>query len=48
MPLTTIGHKIDRTHATVIYACKSIEDRLATEKKLAADLDAIEASICAE
>ncbi|MDE5683875.1 MAG: chromosomal replication initiator protein DnaA [Muribaculaceae bacterium] len=48
MPLTTIGHKIDRTHATVIYACKSIEDRLATEKKLAADLDAIEASICSE
>jgi len=48
MPLTTIGHKIDRTHATVIYACKSIEDRLATEKKLAADLDPIEASICSE
>ncbi len=45
MPLTTIGHKIDRTHATVIYACNNIEDRLATEKKLAADLDAIEASI---
>jgi len=48
MPLTTIGHKIDRTHATVIYACKNIEDRLATEKKLASDLDAIEASIYAE
>lgn len=47
MPLTTIGHKIDRTHATVIYACKNIEDRLATEKKLAADLDTIEAAICA-
>lgn len=45
MPLTTIGHKIDRTHATVIYACNNIEDRLATEKKLAADLDAIEAAI---
>ncbi len=25
MPLTTIGHKIDRTHATVIYACNTIE-----------------------
>lgn len=48
MPLTTIGHKIDRTHATVIYACNNIEDRLATEKKLSADLDAIEASIAAE
>ena len=45
MPLTTIGHKIDRTHATVIYACNSIEDRLSTEKKLAADLDSIEAVI---
>ncbi len=45
MPLTTIGHKIDRTHATVIYACKNIEDRLATEKKLAADLDTIEATL---
>ena len=30
MPLTTIGHKIDRTHATVIYACNTIEDRIAT------------------
>lgn len=48
MPLTAIGHKIDRTHATVIYACKNIEDRLATEKKLAADLDAIEAAISAQ
>ena len=45
MPLTTIGHKIDRTHATVIYACNSIEDRLSTERKLAADIEAIEASI---
>ena len=45
MPLTTIGHKIDRSHATVIYACNNIEDRLSTEKKLASDLDAIEAAI---
>ena len=45
MPLTTIGHKIDRTHATVIYACNTIEDRIATEKKLAADIDAIDAAI---
>lgn len=45
MPLTTIGHKIDRTHATVIYACNNIEDRLATEKKLSAEIDAIEAAI---
>ena len=45
MPLTTIGHNIDRTAATVIYACNTIEDRIATEKKLAADIDAIEAAI---
>ncbi len=47
MPLTAIGHKIDRTHSTVIYACQNIEDRLATEKKLATDIEAIEASITA-
>lgn len=45
MSLKSIGHKLDRTHATVLYACNSIEDRKQTEKKLAADLDAIEASI---
>ena len=48
MPLTAIGHKLDRTHATVIHGCTSIEDRLTTEKKLAADLDAIEAAINAQ
>lgn len=32
MPLTTIGMKLDRTHATVIHACNNIENRLATEK----------------
>lgn len=45
MPLTTIGHKLDRTHATVIYSCTNIENRLSTEKELAGDLDAIEASL---
>lgn len=48
MPLTTIGHKLDRTHATVIYACNTIENRIATEKKLAADIDAIEAAIASK
>lgn len=42
MSLAAIGHKIDRSHATVIYGCNSIEDRLQTEKQLAADLNAIE------
>lgn len=45
MPLTKIGHRIDRTHATVIYACRNIEERLGIEKKLAADIDAIESAI---
>ena len=45
MPLTTIGLKLDRTHATVIQACNNIENRLATEKKLGSDIDAIEATI---
>ena len=45
MPLTTIGQKLDRSHATVIYGCQTIETRIGTEKKLAADIDAIEAAI---
>jgi chromosomal replication initiator protein len=45
MPMTAIGHRIDRTHATVIYACKNIEERISIEKKLADDVKAIEAAI---
>ena len=45
MPLTTIGQKLDRSHATVIYGCQTIENRITTEKKLAADIDAIETAI---
>lgn len=45
MPSTTIGHKLDRTHATVIHAISNIESRMTTEKKLVADLDAIEAAL---
>ena len=45
LPLTTIGNKIDRTHATVLYACQTIEARIGLEKKLAADIDSIEAAI---
>ncbi|MBD5177483.1 MAG: chromosomal replication initiator protein DnaA [Bacteroidales bacterium] len=43
MPLTTIGHKLGRSHATVIHGCDNIEDRLATDKKLVSDISAIEA-----
>jgi chromosomal replication initiator protein len=45
MPMTAIGHRIDRTHATVIYACKNIEERISIEKKLADDVKAIEEAI---
>ncbi|MDE7407329.1 MAG: chromosomal replication initiator protein DnaA, partial [Muribaculaceae bacterium] len=42
MPLTTIGAKLSRTHATVLHACKNIESRLSIESKLQADVTAIE------
>lgn len=45
MPLTVIGNRISRTHATVIYACRNIEERLSLEKQLADDINAIEAAI---
>ncbi|MDE5629113.1 MAG: chromosomal replication initiator protein DnaA [Muribaculaceae bacterium] len=48
MPLTAIGHKLDRSHATVIYGCNTIEDRSATDKSFAAELQAIEATINAQ
>lgn len=45
MSLKAIGLKLDRTHATVLYACNQTEERLAIDKKLARDLDAIEKSL---
>lgn len=45
MPLTTIGTRLSRSHATVLYACKNIEDRLPVEKKLQEDVTKIEACI---
>ena len=42
MALTAIGTRLSRTHATVLYACKSIEDRLLHEKQLQDDVAAIE------
>lgn len=44
MSTTAIGNRIDRTHATVIHACRNIEERLSLEKKLAADIQSIENS----
>lgn len=45
MPLKTIGTRLARTHATVIYACNNIEQRLPIEKQLQTDVAAIEKSL---
>lgn len=45
MPLTAIGTRLSRSHATVLYACKNIEDRLQLEKKLQEEVAKIEAAI---
>ncbi|MDE6489278.1 MAG: chromosomal replication initiator protein DnaA, partial [Paramuribaculum sp.] len=45
MPLKTIGTRLARTHATVIYACNNIEQRLPIEKQLQNDVSAIESQL---
>ena len=45
MPFTAIGTRLSRTHATVLYACKNIEERLPIEKQLQEDVNKIEASL---
>jgi len=45
MPLVDIGRRLDRTHATVNYACNIIEERLQIERQLRDDLDKIESAI---
>lgn len=45
MPLTAIGTRLSRTHATVLYACKIIEERLPLEKQLQADIEKIESAL---
>jgi chromosomal replication initiator protein len=45
LPLTAIGSRLSRTHATVLHAVHAIEDRLANEAKLREDVLAIEASL---
>lgn len=42
MSLTAIGTRLSRNHATVLYACNNIEDRLPVEKKLQEDVSKIE------
>ncbi len=45
LPLTSIGARLSRTHATVLHAVRNIENRLATEPQLRADLTAIESAL---
>lgn len=45
MLLTAIGTRLSRTHATVLYACKNIEERLPLEKQLQEDISAIESAL---
>lgn len=45
MSLKKIGTKLGRTHATVIYACRNIEERLPIDKELRAAVDAIQETI---
>ncbi|MCF0220241.1 MAG: chromosomal replication initiator protein DnaA [Muribaculaceae bacterium] len=42
MSLASIGARFSRTHATVIHACRNIEERLPLEKKLREDVEKIE------
>lgn len=45
LPYTAIGTRLSRTHATVLYACRNIEERLPLEKQLQSDVKAIEAAL---
>lgn len=45
MSLKTIGTRLSRTHATVIYACRNIEERLPLEKQLQDDVTKIESTL---
>lgn len=45
MPLTTIGQKLDRSHATVIHGVECVESRMEHEKQFAADIQSIENAI---
>ena len=42
MSSTNIGQKLSRDHATVLHACKQIEQRLSIEKKFRHEVEMIE------
>ncbi|MFG6381473.1 MAG: chromosomal replication initiator protein DnaA [Muribaculum sp.] len=45
MPVTAIGTRLSRSHATVLHACRNIEERLSMETALRDDLSKLEAMI---
>lgn len=45
MAFKAIGTRLSRSHATVLYACKNIEERLSVEKELQDSVTAIESSL---
>ncbi len=45
LPLTGIGTRLGRSHATVLHAVNNIENRLSTEAQLRTDLAAIEQAL---
>lgn len=47
MPLTAIGRTISRSHATVIYSVRNVEERLAVERQLQSEVQEIETTIFA-
>lgn len=48
MSFKGIGNRLGRTHATVIYSCNNIEERLPIDKELRADIEAIQAALTSE
>lgn len=42
LSLSNIGSRLLRNHATVLHSCKTITDRLSTDKKLGVDIASIE------
>ena len=48
MPLKAIGSRLQRTHATVLYACRLIDERLPLERKLQEDVAEIEHQLMAQ
>ena len=45
LPLTAIGSRLSRSHATVLHAVNNIENRLAVEPKLRSELAEIELAL---